>query len=512
MQCINPVTKMDYPDPDVIRVDDVYYMLSSTWHFMPGGAILRSYDLQNWEPVSYLFDELEGTDKERLIGEQCNYGKGMESGRLYYHNGKFYASFFARWYDKLFLYTADDITGPWKAGAIEGGFFDGHLLFDEDKVYVVFGHGKIWITELLPDLSAAKPGGFSRQLIEDTGDVYLPFCSPHIYHINHKYYLFVMNWPQNGTARRTQYCFVADSLQDEFQGSVVFDDTDGFFNEGIAKGGLVDTPSGRWFAILFQHRGAVGRMPYIIPVQFENDFPVFGDHGKVTDDLEISNSRPFYFYQPLYTSDDFKYEKRKGGFYQLKKQWQWNHAPNKEMISFLPEGGMSVKIAKVSTNLIHAQNVLTQRMLAGPSEAQITVDATLLMDGDIAGICALQACYGLVGITKEMGRYYLQVIVRDILDSPMDDTMADYLPGTVVEKIALDKPVVSLKIEADFTNMNDYCEFYYEKAGEWIKIGKKHNLYFKMDHYVGCRYGIFAYATKQIGGIATFMHFVYTEK
>ena len=139
MQCINPVTKMDYPDPDVIRVDDVYYMLSSTWHFMPGGAILRSYDLQNWEPVSYLFDELEGTDKERLIGEQCNYGKGMESGRLYYHNGKFYASFFARWYDKLFLYTADDITGPWKAGAIEGGFFIGDFLFDEDKGCVVFG-------------------------------------------------------------------------------------------------------------------------------------------------------------------------------------------------------------------------------------------------------------------------------------------------------------------------------------------------------------------------------------
>ena len=40
---------MDYPDPDVIRVDDTYYMISTTMHFMPGGVILRSYDLVNWE-------------------------------------------------------------------------------------------------------------------------------------------------------------------------------------------------------------------------------------------------------------------------------------------------------------------------------------------------------------------------------------------------------------------------------------------------------------------------------
>ena len=44
----NPVIRADYPDPDVIRVGDVYYMLSSTFHFLPGAVILRSYDLLNW--------------------------------------------------------------------------------------------------------------------------------------------------------------------------------------------------------------------------------------------------------------------------------------------------------------------------------------------------------------------------------------------------------------------------------------------------------------------------------
>ena len=27
---INPLLKLDYPDPDIIRVDDTYYMVSTT--------------------------------------------------------------------------------------------------------------------------------------------------------------------------------------------------------------------------------------------------------------------------------------------------------------------------------------------------------------------------------------------------------------------------------------------------------------------------------------------------
>lgn len=41
----NPITGLDYPDPAVIRVDDTYYMVSTTMHFVPGCEILRSYDL-----------------------------------------------------------------------------------------------------------------------------------------------------------------------------------------------------------------------------------------------------------------------------------------------------------------------------------------------------------------------------------------------------------------------------------------------------------------------------------
>ena len=48
----NPIIPSDYPDVDVIRVEDTYYMVSTTMHFMPGAVILRSYDLGHWETIS----------------------------------------------------------------------------------------------------------------------------------------------------------------------------------------------------------------------------------------------------------------------------------------------------------------------------------------------------------------------------------------------------------------------------------------------------------------------------
>jgi hypothetical protein len=54
----NPVIYSDFPDPDIIRVEDTYYMASTTMHFMPGCDILRSYDLMNWEFVTHAYDML----------------------------------------------------------------------------------------------------------------------------------------------------------------------------------------------------------------------------------------------------------------------------------------------------------------------------------------------------------------------------------------------------------------------------------------------------------------------
>ena len=45
----NPMLWADCPDPDVIRVGDTFYLVSTTMHLMPGAPVMASKDLKNWE-------------------------------------------------------------------------------------------------------------------------------------------------------------------------------------------------------------------------------------------------------------------------------------------------------------------------------------------------------------------------------------------------------------------------------------------------------------------------------
>ena len=111
---INPLTRLDYPDPDVIRVGGVYYMVTTTMHFMPGGEILRSYDLANWEHAAFVYDRLDSTPAQRLEHGENIYGKGMWAASLRFHRGLFYVCFAANDTGKTYLYTSKSIAGPWK--------------------------------------------------------------------------------------------------------------------------------------------------------------------------------------------------------------------------------------------------------------------------------------------------------------------------------------------------------------------------------------------------------------
>lgn len=88
----NPVLWADVPDPDVIRVGDTFYLMSTTMHLMPGAPVMRSKNLVNWELVSYLFDKLTDTSNYDLKNGTA-YGRGQWATSIRYHNGKYYAYF-----------------------------------------------------------------------------------------------------------------------------------------------------------------------------------------------------------------------------------------------------------------------------------------------------------------------------------------------------------------------------------------------------------------------------------
>src|SRR6476659_5949339 len=90
MKAQNPILFADVPDMSMIRVNDTYYMSSTTMHMSPGVPIMKSKDLVNWKLVSYAYDTLVDNDAMNLNNGKSTYGRGSWASCIRYHNGTYY--------------------------------------------------------------------------------------------------------------------------------------------------------------------------------------------------------------------------------------------------------------------------------------------------------------------------------------------------------------------------------------------------------------------------------------
>ena len=486
----------DFPDPDIIRVDDTYYMVSTTMHFMPGCVILRSYNLVDWEHAAYVFDELEPTPGQTLKDNKGVYGKGMWAACLRHHNEKFYITFVANDTHKTYLYTADKIEGPWQKSEISGFYHDMSLLFDDDgRVYCISGNMNIHLTEMEPDLSGPKAGGINKVIIQDNPDnVILGYEGSHIYKINGKYYIFFIHMPKG--KMRTEACYVSDKIDGPYTGKDVLCSDLGNWNSGTAQGGIVQANNGNWYSIVFQDHGALGRIPVLVPVKFVDDFPVFGAAGFAPRQVNVPDNRPDYEYKPLY-SNDF-----------TTPAWQWNHIPDKNLVSVKPSV-FTVKTDKTCKNVVQASNTLTQRTFTENCSGSITVNAEDIQEGDITGLCALEGEYGFIAITKKNGKLKLITAEHKIPYTPWSmGVHDDEEPVITCEKdIASNEIRLKATFCLEHNKENVQFSYYDEEKGSYIDFAAPVKLRYTLDQFVGVRFALFCYSTEKAGGSATFKDF-----
>ena len=150
-------------------------------------------------------------------------------------------------------------------------------------------------------------------------------------------------------------------------------------------------------------------------------------------------------------------------------------------------------------------NTLTQRTKEPESSAWVTIDASNIKDGDFAGITALQGCYAALAITKHLGKYELVMVGKVQDDATMVNQFGVSITETVFERREIQSPVVTVRCDVDYREGRDEAFFSYLEQGEWTPIGKPKKMVFKLDHFTGCRFGLYYYATKEIGGFADFM-------
>jgi beta-xylosidase len=484
----NPILYADVPDLSMIRVGDTYYMSSTTMHLSPGLPIMASKDLVNWRLVSYAYDTLGDEDVLTLSNGKSAYGKGSWASGLRYHNGTFYATTFSGTTGKTYVYTTKDIEkGPWKAASFKPMLHDHSLFFDDDgRVYMVYGGGRIKLLELAADASAPKPGGLDQTLVENASapagaNVGLPAEGSQLFKVNGKYYLFNITWPKGDM--RTVVVHRADTLTGPYEGRVALRD------QGVAQGGLIDTPQGEWYAYLFQDCGAVGRVPFLVPVKWADGWPVLGLDGKVPERLNLPEGQGLM--PGVVASDEFA---RAAGEAALPLVWQWNHNPDNRLWSLgARPGWLRLTTGRVDADFLSARNTLTQRTF-GPQCAAVTaLDASHLKDGDCAGLALLQRRYGWVGVQAEGGGRWL-VVVSAESERPVEQ-----------ERVPLAQGVVWLKAACDFRGRADRARFSYSLDGQaWRELGGDLKMAYTLPHFMGYRFGLFSFATREPGGCAEF--------
>lgn len=509
----NPMLWADVPDPDIIRVGDTFYLVSTTMHLMPGAPIMRSKDLKNWETVSYIFDRLTDSPKYDLQ-EGTVYGRGQWATSLKYHNGKFYALLAPNEpgdMGKTYIFSAEKAEGPWTLVSRMRHFHDCSLFFDDDdRVYVVYGTGEMM--ELKKDLSDVIEGTHQKIFQREEDERGLLEGSRMIKH-NGKYYLLMISHVYAPGRHRREVCYRADDIHGPYEKQVILESEFGGFSYE-AQGTIVDTQDGDWYGVIFQDRGGVGRVLTLMPCRWINGWPMLGDeNGKVPDTM-----RPLVSGQPtksIVNSDDFSDAK-------LGLHWQWNHNPIDEAWSLTERPGwLRLKTNRVVPNLFEAPNTLTQRMEGPTCSGAIVMDLSKMKDGDCAGLSAFNGDSGVLTIKKEGKRWILSMTEQSVSLTDREKRVTD-VKITEKETIELKQKKIWLRVDGDFRPFKDndgvkiggdMATFYYSLDGEqWVKIGSDFKMRFDYRRFfMGTKFGIFCYATKKNGGYVDVDEFKYTK-
>ncbi len=501
----NPVIWADVPDVSVIRVGDTYYMVSTTMYFTPGAPIMKSKDMVSWEIVNYVYDTLSNSDASNLINGKNAYGRGQWATSLNYKNGTFYAFFASNDQGKSYVFQTKDIeNGKWTKSEISGIYHDASLLFDDDgKVYLVYGGGSnVKIKEMNDTVTGFKQGGVDKILYETGID---GLCEgSQAYKINGQYYVINIAWPNSGTRRRMVLCYKSDTLLGKYERKTVLDSAMGYYNAGVAQGGLFNTPNGDWYSLLFQDHGAVGRIPVLVPVKWVDGWPVMGVNGEAPKTFTIkTNYKGTY----LAKSDEFDYDLNK-----LKLEWQWNHNPDNTKWSVTARKGfLRLNTVSVVDGLLKAKNTLTQRTEGPKCSSQISMNVSAMKAGDYAGLSAFQSAYGMVGVrVDDSGSKKIFMAT-----SNSDGTMK------IEQEAALNASNVYFKIDFNFSKVDssknittsDKALFYYSLNGkDWTRIGVELSMRYTLDLFTGYRSAIFNYATKSTGGYVDVDYFRYSRE
>ena len=437
----NPVLYADYSDPDPVRVGDDFYMVASSFTYIPGVPILHSKDLVHWEIINYAVRSLP-FEKYKVP----QHGSGTWAPSIRYHDGEFII-LIPLVDEGIMVARGKDIYGEFKLNMLTHikGWIDPCPVWDTDgRTYMVFafdgprvGHRDA-IALIETDNDFTHTIGDYETIFD--GRLLAPICEgPKAYYKDGYHYIL---FPAGGVPTGWQCCIRSRSVHGPYEYRPVMHQGGTRVN-GPHQGGWVTAPDGSDWFIHFQDVIELGRITHLEPMVFTEDgWPLIGMDtdgdgiGEPVASYRIPvEGAPEYQVQ---VSDDFSSPS-------LSLMWQWQANPDSACYS-LEEGSLLLKcyVNPSRENLAwYAPNVLN----AIPQDSSFLVEAEVTLegvaDGDFGGIGIMGQRYAFSGIERRMGRNFLTVFRGKALKTVFEGEAVE----EEIEAIPIEGSSVILRID-----------------------------------------------------------------
>jgi beta-xylosidase len=445
----NPILNADWPDPDAVQVDGVYYLIASSFNRVPALPVLRSRNLVDWEHAGHALDALPQGSHYSLV----RHGSGVWAPSLRHHDGRFWI-FYPDPDHGIFVLSAEKAEGPWTAPHLlypGRGLIDPCPLWDDDgQAYLVHGWAKsrigvknrLTVHRMSPDATRILDHGTH---VINGADLpgYTTLEGPKFYKRDGWYWIFA---PAGGVATGWQSVFRSRSPFGPYEERRVLEQGDTQVN-GPHQGAWVTTPLGEDWFLHFQDRGPYGRVVHLQPMGWTADgWPWMGrrnpDGGPGTPVLTHPYpSGTSATDVALPASDDFSSPR-------LGPQWHWQANPQGDWAHQCGGGHLVLTpMANDPVNLRELPNVLGQVLPGTPSTFTTSVELHDVPVGTRAGVVVLGLEYAWLGIVRTAGGYILGAGTGG--DSPHEQRLG--------RKVELPGPRIELQIRTDGTPRSTFA-------------------------------------------------------
>jgi beta-xylosidase len=473
----NPVLFADYSDPDVIRVGEDFYLVSSSFNSAPGLPVLHSKDLVNWSIIGHVF----GRQAPPEVFSKPQHGNGVWAPAIRFHKGEFFI-FYPDPDLGIYMVKAKDPAGPWSEPLLikaAKGWIDPCPFWDEDgQAYLVsaFARSRAGIKSILIISRMSEDG---TRLLDDGVLVFdghegnPTIEGPKLYKRNGYYYIFA---PAGGVEGGWQLALRAKEIFGPYESRIVLAQGKTAIN-GPHQGAWIETTNGESWFMHFQDRGPFGRVVHLQPMKWVDDWPVIGSNGQPVLKFRKPNAGKSYPVATPADSDEFNASS-------LGLQWQWQANPQTNWALTSAAYGVlrlfTVPPPAPAKNFWDVPNLLLQKFPAPTFTASTKVTFMARSENDRVGLVVMGLDYGYLAATKRAdGLYLSQTLCKD----------AD--KGSAEQK----GPAVPIKANTFYLRVkvteSGSCSFSYSLDGKsYVAIGAAFRA--RQGRWIGAKVGLFA--------------------